>query len=271
MSTCLTTALLICCAPFVALADTHCPPPPHPHHHKASPDELALRMLVRHLVLQRYDADQNGHLDRSERDVLRHETREALRQQAAAVAAQFDHDKDGMLSPEEREEMHRSFQSRRKKHGQKRHHRHSWHPEAQHQGEDNATPHQPDVPPRKHHRKHRKHHRMGKFAREMAFISHRLMLQAYDTDGSGQLEFQEMAICRQDAAKLYEKRKGELLQRFDADQDGRISEAEFQSAKGQILPPPSAEQKRHRPAPEAVDDLTLLRHLSPTVCSPSTN
>lgn len=270
MSSCLPTALLICCAPFVALADTHCPPPPTPHlhHHRATPDELALRMLVRSLVLQRYDANQNGHLDRAEREVLRHETREALRQQAAAVAAQFDLDKDGMLSPEEREAMHRSFESRRKKHGPNRHHRRSQHHEAQHQGVDNATPQPPKAHRRKHHRKHR---RMGKFAREMAFITHRLLLQAYDTDGSGQLEEQEMVICRQDAAKLYEKRKGELLQRFDTDQDGQIAEAEFQLAKAQILLPLPAERKRRRLTPEAVDDLALLRHLAPTVCSPSTN
>lgn len=260
MSICITTALFICCAPFVAQAERQdTPPPPPSHHHQVSPDELALRMLVRHLVLQRYDADKNGHLDAPEREHLRRETREALHHHATAVATKFDHDKDGMLSPEEREEMRRSFRARRKNQAG---HPAPKHPHANKKGDR----------PNKPHRKHRGSRRMGKFAREMAFISHRLMLQAYDEDGSGQLEAQEMNICRQDAAKLYEKRKSELLHRYDSDQDGQLSEHEHNKGRTELLPPPpSGEQRRPRLSPETLEDLALLRHLFHSACSPSTN
>lgn len=260
MSICISTALFICCAPFVAQTEQHdtpAPPPP-PRHQHVTPDELALRMLVRHLVLQRYDADKNGHLDRAERENLRQETREALHRQATAVAAKFDHDKDGMLSPEEREEMRHSF----------RHHK-------KHQEGRPMSPHpradKHDDKPGKPYRKHRGHRRMGKFAREMAFISHRLMLQEYDADTSGQLEEQEMTLCRQDAAKLYDRRKNELLKRFDADQDGQLSEEEYNYARAELVPPPSPEKKRPRRSLEMGEDLTILRHLSHPECSPSTN
>ena len=269
MSICISTALLICCAPFVAQEEAPLPQQPAARiaHHKASPDELALRMLVRSLLLQRYDADQNGHLDRAEREQIHHETRETLRQQAAAVAAQFDHDKDGRLSPEEREEMRHSLKNRGAK-KQGRHHRHH----KKHFREDAHAPRQQvDGERVKHPRKPRRHRRMGRFAREMAFISHRLMLQTYDADSSGQLEEQEMAVIRQDAAKLYQKRKSELLQRFDTDQDGSLSEAEFHAAKAQLEAPPRADNKRHRLSPEATENMTLLRHLFSPACSPSTN
>ncbi len=260
MSICITTALFICCAPFVAHVEGHGTPPLSPsHHHQVTPDELALRMLVRHLVLQRYDADQNGHLDSPERENLRQETRAELHRHATTVAANFDQDKDGMLSPEEREEMRRSFRSRRKNQAG---HPTPKHPHADKMGDK----------PHKQHRKHRASRRMGKFAREMAFISHRLMLQAYDTDGSGQLEAQEMHLCRQDAAKLYEKRKGELLHRFDADQNGQLSEEEYHRGRNELLPSPhSGAQKRPRLSPETIEALALLRHLSHSACSPSTN
>lgn len=260
MSICISTALFICCAPFVAQAERHdIPPPPPSHHHQVTPDELALRMLVRYLVLQRYDADQNGHLDRAERGILRQETREALHRQAAAVADKFDHDKDGMLSPEEREEMRSSFHHHKKKQEVCPKHQH---PQATKQGDRANKP----------HRQHRKHRRMGQFAREMAFISHRLMLQAYDADGSGQLEEQEMTRCRQDAAKLYEKRKSELLHRFDADQDGQLSEEEYNKGRTELLPTPtSGGKKRPRLSPETIETLTLLRLISHSACSPSTN
>lgn len=280
MKTWFTAAVLLSCTPFVAQAETPQEPLPPAHHRTFSgktprahtPEQIALRMLVRSLLVRHYDADNNGKLDHSEREAMQQEAREALRQQAKAVATRFDHDHDGMLSPEERAEMRKSFHTHNKKYtGAHRHHHAT--PITQKAGNE----HSEAAPPKAH----RHHHRMGKMAREMAYISHRLLLQAYDSDTSGQLDEHEMATCRQDALKLYEKRKAELLSRFDTDQDGTLSEAEYKNACAGLLPQPPAEQeaphqqkgKRRRVHfdPQLAEDWSILRTLSHPACNKSTN
>lgn len=211
-------------------------------------------MLIRQLILEQYDTNQNGHLDRPERKQLRSQAREALHQQAALVAAKFDHDQDGKLSPAEREEMRRSLR------GRKNPCRADCPP---------AAPPATSAPPQP-----RRHHRMGPHEREMAFISHRLMLQTYDRDNSGQLDETEMLACRKDAMALFEQRKAELLSRFDSDHNSYLSAAEYQAALDSLAPPepPSPHhRKKRRRSPEQAELREILRHLTSPPCSGSTN
>ncbi len=252
-------ALLVCCAPVVAWAT---PPAPHSaerQHRMAEPAQIGLRLLVRELLLRQYDTDHDGLLSPAENEGINQAAKDAMRQQASAVAAKFDLDRDGSLSPDEHREMKQALQAKRGKHA-KRHHRHA-------QAENPTTTGSESAPQPRH--KHRRHHRMGKKARMLAYVSHRLMLQAYDTDASGLLDEQEMIACRQAATELYTQRKAALLQRFDTDADGLLSEGEYNTARATLLPPQetdAAPRRRHLP-PETFDDLFILSHLYPSACS----
>ena len=298
MKSCFTTALLLCCAPLVVaqgeLAEHPIPPAKRPHAPQAAkPEQIALRMLVRQLLIQHYDTNKNGRIDREEMVCIHQEAKQALKQQAIDLAAQFDSDKDGKLSPEEREAMRSSFSKKQgKTASNKPDHQPRpakpgmmelrWKPQPQAADEEEATPQRP----RKHRRPQRPH--MDKMAREMAYISHQLMLQAYDKDGSGQLEEQEMKVCRQDAQVLYNQRKADLLSRFDADQDGTISPDEYKAAMESMRPAPRAEDMEHRAPgkkrpgkrgpgrrgpfnPKMSEDMELLRQLSTPTCGKSIN
>ena len=300
MKTWFTTALLLCCAPLVVaqgeLAEQPTPPAKRPHaQQQAKPEQIALRLLVRHLQLQRYDANQDGRIDREEMELMHQEAKQALKKQAVDLAAKFDLDKDGKLSPEEREAMRSSFNKKQRKTASDKPNREQrpakpgkmerrWKPQplADAKGEGEAKPQRP----RDHRRPQRPH--MNKMAREMAYISHQLMLQTYDKDGSGQLEEQEMKVCRQDAQVLYNQRKAELLSRFDADQDGAISRDEYKAAMEAMRPAPRAVGKEHRGPdkmrpgkrgpgkrgpfnPEKAEDMELLRQLSTPTCGKSIN
>ena len=298
MKTWFTTALLLCCAPLVVaqgeLAERPTPPARRTHaQQQAKPEQIALRLLVRHLQLQRYDANQDGRIDREEMELMHQEAEQALKKQAVDLAAKFDLDKDGKLSPEEREAMRSSFSKKQEKTASnKPGHQprpakpgmmeRRWKPQPQAADEVEATPQRP----RKHRRSQRPH--MNKMAREMAYISHQLMLQAYDKDGSGQLEEQEMKVCRQDAQVLYNQRKADLLSRFDADQDGTISPDEYKAAMESMRPAPRAGDMEHRAPgnkrpgkrgpgrrgpfnPKMAEDMELLRQLSTPTCGKSIN
>ncbi len=249
-------ALLACFAPIVAHAAHTAEPAPRQHHRRmAAPEHIALRLLVRNLLMQQYDADQNGQLSPEECERIHKEAKEAMRKQAAEFAAHFDHDKDGRLTPEEHQEMRQALLAKRGKSGKRppRLHRHKAAQNADAQADN------PPTPPRKH----RRHKRMGKKARMLAYTSHRLLLQAYDADDSGQLDEPEMTIYRQHAAKLYEQRKAELLQRFDTDANGSISETEFESARAELS---STLPRCHPYIPTNFEDIAILTHLCPSAC-----
>lgn len=280
MKTWFTTALLLCCAPLVVaqgeLTEHPMPPTKRPHAPQAAkPEQIALRMLVRQLLIQHYDTNKNGRIDREEMVCIHQEAKHALKQQAIDLAAQFDSDKDGKLSPEEREAMRQSFGKQQRK--------------AARRAPDGAScPVQQGMKERRwkkqaateegsqvqRPRKHRRRPRMNHMAREMAYISHQLMLQAYDKDGSGQLEEQEMQLCHRDAQALYEQRKADMLSRFDQDQDGRLSPDEAATAKEQLKPQRPNHQdsgKRSHFTPEMAEDRELLRLLYQSSCNKSSN
>lgn len=254
-------ATLLCCIPFVAHGEHPTPASSPeqiaqhaPHNACTKPEQLALRMLVRSLLMQHYDANHDGILNREELSAIRQETRAHLGQHAKKLAQRFDRDKDGKLSQQERDEMRQSFSHAPQSASQKEHRHH-------HRGA---------------HRRH--HHRMGKMARAMAYTSHQLLLRAYDQDKSGQLEEQEMAHCRQDAHKMFRVRQAALLSRFDTNHDNTLTEEEYQAALKQLIPQeaentgttPHQHKRRRLPYPLS-ENVTILYFLSHSECCKSTN
>lgn len=255
-------AILLCCIPFVARGEHHTPASAPeqtpqttqyaPHNASTKPEQLALRMLVRSLLMQHYDANHDGILNREELCAIRQETRAHLRQHAKALAQKFDHDKDSKLSQQERDEMRQSFRHDSHSASQKKH--------------------------RHHHRGAHSRYRMGKMARAMAFTSHQLLLNVYDQDNSGQLEEQEMTHCRQDAHKIFRERQAALLARFDTNHDNTLTEEEYQAALKQLIPqeaentsaPYHQHKRRHLPYPLS-EDVAILYFLSHSECCKSTN
>lgn len=57
-------------------------------------------------------------------------------------------------------------------------------------------------------------------------IGHRLLLEKYDTDGDGKLSDDERKAVQEDAKKLHDAKKAEILAKFDKDGDGKLSDDE---------------------------------------------
>ncbi len=235
MSFLLPTLLLATLPPCAAgEAAVPCAPKPPPHARTLRPpsrEQVAMRMMVRRLLLERYDADGNLELDREERHRLMADAHAARKQQALAFIRRFDADGDGRLNPEERAAMHKAMEERRRT------------------GQGAAgTPLPPPPPPPfadgrhghhdRHHHGHRpRHPHMGKDGRTVAFLIQQLTMDAYDSDRNAHLDREESARLREDGAKLYKAREAELLARFDTDKNSNLSEGELQAAL-QALPPP---------------------------------
>ncbi len=227
--------------------------------HPPSREQLAMRIVVRKLLLERYDTNHDSHLNGDERRSLMEDARAAREEQARAFIRRFDADGDGRLTPEERATMQQELEShRRQENGQ-------------------APPPRPQRPKGHHpHRDHRPHHpHMGREGRIIAFMVRQLTMEAYDADRNGILDTAESARLREEGVALYAAREAELLARFDADQDGHISEAELAAArealaprrkkKPEEMPPAPPRHPRHGPIQHLLDthfDLDILRNLS---------
>ncbi len=221
-----------------------CPPAQRVHAFRPpSREQVAMRMMVRQLLLDRYDSNQDAELDADERRRLMEDAQAARKQQALAFVRRFDADGDGKLTPEESETMQQAMEERR---------------HAQAEGEEPAQP-QPRAGKRgQHHsqpRGHRPPHpRMGKESRVVAFMVQQLTMDAYDADKNGHLDREESDRLREDGARLYQAREAELLSRYDADKDGALTKDELRAALDELLP------RRPEPAPRAKGSPPPPRH-----------
>ncbi len=236
-------SLLLASLPLGTLAaePESAPLPPDPSgmppqaFHAPRREQVAMRIMVRQLLLERYDANQDGQLNGEERRRLMEDAHAARRQQALTFIRRFDADGDGRLSPEERENMQQAVQERRR---------------SQTAEKEPAA----DTPPPPHPRARRHHGRpphMDKDGRVIAFMVHQLTMDAYDADKNGILDTTESERLRADGASLYATREAELLALHDADKDGRLSHEELQAALQALKPGPTQAPgaENHTPPP----------------------
>ncbi len=242
------TALLIPCAP--GHGEDEYPVPhgeedAHLHHEREggpsyvlhfsppSREQIAMRMMIRHLLLVHYDANHDQQLDGHERHRLVEDARGARQRHAQDFIRRFDADEDGHLSPSEHEALRHAMETRRR-----------------------AMEEAPAFLPHAEHEKphpHRGHHpHMGKRQRLITFMVQQLIMDEYDADRDGQLDREENAHLRADGAWLYETREAELLSHYDEDRDGVLSEDELHTAFDALFPyphSPHAEGGAHLPLP----------------------
>ncbi len=242
--------------------------PPH-HLRPAGREQVSMRMMVRKLLLDRYDANLDLELDADERRQLMEHACDARKQQAVAFIRQFDADGDGQLSAEERAEMKLRLSERNREKAE---------------GEELPPPHQHRMHGRKSDRRHhaprppRPH--MDKNGRMMAFMVQQLTMEAYDADRNGVLDTEESTRLREDGARLYNAREAELLSLYDADKSGSLSETELQTAlhacfprpqghhphpmRGATPPPPPPHQAEDMPPPPPPGRRAAFSHLLDT-------
>ncbi len=266
-------SLLFASMPLGALATeppAPCQPgmPPRVHAAQApSREQIAMRIMVRQLLLNRYDENQDGKVEGEEHHQLMTDAHAARKQQALSFVRRFDADGDGKLSPEERAAMQQAMQERREAaKGAER-------PRPPH-------PHAGKRPPHggRHHGARPPHPHMGEKGRLIALLTHHLTMDAYDADKNGILDTTESARLREDGAALYRAREAELLSLHDTDKDGKLSEAEFRAAVDKFLPhpphspqakgeapPPPPHPHRHTPIKRLLDthfDIDILAKLA---------
>ncbi len=194
--------------------------------------QIALRMMVRQLLLQQYDLDQDQHLNEEERSALLRDAREAMQKQAADIARRFDQDGDGRLNAGERARMRESLPCPPPQPGD------AFSPRMA------PSPHPQGKPTPKCRAPRR--HAMDRPSRAVAFMAQRLIMATYDANHNGQLDADERARFAEDGKKLYDSREAALLAQYDTDGDGRLSEAELKAAL-QVLLPPRPERSHDRP------------------------
>ncbi len=244
-----------------------------------------MRMMVRKLLLDRYDANHDHLLDGEEHHRLMEDARAARQSQAQAFIRRFDADGDGKLNPEERNELQQAMKERRRS------------------GKMEKAGAPPPIPPHHHathrdtpgRRHHEPHPHMGKEGRMVAFMVHQLIMDAYDTDKNGELSREEASRLKEDGTWLYQTREAALLERYDSDKDGKLSDAEAEAAIAELMPQPLQDSPagaeppplpprnchRHSPINRLLDthfDIDILINLThPQVeesahqpCSPST-
>ncbi len=192
-----------------------------------------MRMMVRKLLLDRYDTNHDLMLDGGERHALMDDARAARRQRALAFIHRFDTDGDGHLNPGEHAAFHEEMERR---------HGGNAAPPPPHHG------HQPPPPP------------MDREGRLIALLVHQLAMAAYDSDTDGQLNQKESIRLREDGLKLYQARKAALLSHYDSNQDGELNEAELHVAWYESQPPPPFGEAPPPPPPHA--------ELPPPCCAP---
>ncbi len=176
------------------------------HRSKLSRDHAARTMLIRQLLLDRYDLDDNGLIEGEERDRLFRDAENARNEAMRTLIKRFDLDGDGKLNTAEYERLLKHIRSQRR--------------------ERMNHPQPPIDPPERVYRP-----MPPKRGGPLALLTSKLILEKYDADGNGSLDKNELQNLMSDAIKLFEERRKEILDRFDEDHNGTLSPQEAETAR----------------------------------------
>jgi Ca2+-binding EF-hand superfamily protein len=195
--------------------------PKHPQGHRGHADRLAHTLMVRDLILQKYDKDGDGALSADEKELLLKDAKAAQIEARRKVIRLFDTDGDGKLSPAERQAMRERMM--RRAHTPRT---------AEHPA---PTPEDTELtggtqPPPPHFVISNSRGQKLKVRPSIFLLSMQLLMERYDKDGDGVLSPDEVAVADKDSHQLYEAKATEILKRYDLDGDGVLSQEEREQA-----------------------------------------
>lgn len=166
-----------------------------------SREQIVCCMVIRKLLLDRYDSNRNDTLEEEEIRAIRRDARRLIERRAKTMLSRLDSDGDGLLSQDELQRLHSL-------------------PEycqlspsaAQHYGrsEQDADNYPSSMP--------------------IALIAHHLIMTTYDLNGNHRLDADESKRLKEDGEWLCAAREKELIAFCDSDGDGRLSEKEWREA-----------------------------------------
>ena len=184
---------------------------------------LQVTLLIRQMVLDRYDSTGTGILSEQDKARLVEDARAAQREARKKFLMQFDKDGDGKLSPEEYKAFREHVEQRR---GSRR-------PDAAPDRRGELPP--PPPPPGEGREMPMVEIRTAARKRFMVapglfLLTRNMLMQKYDANGNGRIDPEEHAAVMKDAAALYQARMKEMMDLYDLDQDGVLSPVEKEQA-----------------------------------------
>ena len=105
----LSVVILACCGLLPALGDDVPGPPPPP----SRADRLAQLLMIRDIILKKYDTNGDDVIDAGEKKILLKDAEENRQEARRKFIEKFDLDKDGKLSVEEKKKLHDQFKQQR--------------------------------------------------------------------------------------------------------------------------------------------------------------
>lgn len=185
---------------------------------------LARTLLVRQLILNKYDHDKDGQLNDEERAAFKLDAQKARCQAAERFKKRCDINKDGKISPEERAEAQQRPHRRCLQKGQA-----MPHDSAPDVGAPLMPPPPPDVDqkaPEPEKVKNR-HPRMT----PLFLMTHKLLLEQFDANKNGRIDLEEHQKLQAQADVLFDRCRVKLLLKYDLNNDHSLSADEIRKAK----------------------------------------
>lgn len=168
-------------------------------------------MLLRRLLLDKYDHNGDDLIDGDERRELLRDAHEAKSKALRALIARFDKDGDGKLDAAELDALQRAVQPAVRIRTAMRSHA----PGVPPPSFEPIPPPPPEAGP-------------------VALLVQQLLIANYDGDGDGKLSETERRAVDADAQALFDDRTRALLARFDTDGDGKLGPDELRRARRQL-------------------------------------
>lgn len=191
-------------------------------------ERLQVTLLIRQMVLDRYDSTGTGILSGQDKARLVEDARAARKEARKKFLMQFDKDGDGKLSPEEykafREHVEKRRGARKPDAGPDRR---SELPPPPPSGGEPGKPMMEVVPLVEIRTPGQKRFMV---APGLFLLTRNMLLRKYDANGNGRIDPEEHAVVMKDAAALYRTKMKEMMDLYDLDQDGVLSPVEKEQA-----------------------------------------
>lgn len=185
-------------------------------------ERLQATLLIRQMVLDRYDTTGTGVLSEKDKTRLVEDARAARREARKKFMMQFDRDGDGKLSPEEYKTFREHVKKRR---GLRR-------LEASPAGRRDGPAPSPSSGESEIPMVEVRTPAQRRFmvAPGLFLLARNMLLEKYDANGNGRIEPEEHAVVMRDTAVLYQARMKEMVELYDLDRNGTLSSVEREQA-----------------------------------------